>query len=354
MFKMAEYYKPGSGSNQNSLPYQLPKGYVLNNKDGSYRYQIVGVVGAGGFGITYEGLRNDGKKVAVKELFPNQIVARASDFSVMVNGDKQAFQKTLQSFYKEAKVLAQLKGIPSVVEIYDYFYANNTAYYVMEYINGETMFHHMKKNGVIDAERYANAFRKLMEDLELLHAQGVIHRDISPDNIMITERGLFKLIDFGSARAYVQGQSLTINVKRNFAPIEQYTSGGQGKYTDVYALAATMYYAFTGKLLPNATSRINNEEYTPASYLGAKITEKQELALKKALAVRPQNRFQSMQEFRDAYFDIPVRSAPPAPAAQPSLSQKIQASWSMIKEQPTLAIIGGAFFLVAVALQILL
>ncbi len=351
---MAEFYKPdsGSGNPQSQITYQLPPGYLLSNKDGSFRYRITRVVGAGGFGITYEGLRNDGKRVAVKELFPTQIVARASDYSVLVRGDAKAFQKTMQSFYKEAKVLAQLKGITSVVEIYDYFYANNTAYYVMEYISGETMFHHMKKSGVLDAERYANSFRRLMEDLDQLHAQGVIHRDISPDNIMITESGLFKLIDFGSARAYVQGQNLTINVKRNFAPIEQYTSSGQGKYTDVYALAATMYYAFTGKLLPNATSRINNEEYTPAMFLGAKITERQEMALKKALAVKPANRYQSMQEFRNAYFDVPA--APPAPEPKPASGNRFRASLDMIREQPTFAIIGGACFLVALVLQILL
>ena len=359
---MSEY--EAYGGQQAASAAQLPAGFRLINPNSGTGYRIVRTLGQGGFGITYEGVRSpDGLRVAVKELYPVKLVCRQADGSVGVYGDRVAFGKILNSFYKEAQVLYGLKGNSAVVELYDAFYANNTAYYVMEFISGGTLQAFIEAHGPISAAASREAFSRLMQDVERVHRQCVIHRDISPDNIMITETGQLKLVDFGSARLYAGDQNLTANVKRNFAPIEQYKENGQGRFTDVYALAATMYFCFTGKLVPGATDRIRNEEIVSPVNYGADLTEGQVQALRKALAVRPGDRFQTMEEFAAAYFGGgPGQKTAGAGAGQKTahtaggsgLAERLTAALAELRTEPALPLVSALLFLAAVACQLLL
>ena len=339
----------------------LPQGFQLTSSNSGQSYQILQTLGGGGFGVTYEAVRlADRARVAIKEFFPAGITARTSTFAVAVTGDEKILRKRLDSFFKEAEVLRTLRAIPSVVNIYDIFYANHTAYYAMEYINGSTMQHFIQQNGLLAPAVFGPRYRQLMRDIELLHSNGVIHRDISPDNIMIRNDGSFKLIDFGSAKEYDKAQNMTVNIKRGFSPIEQYTPSGQGRYTDVYSLAATMYYSFTGKLIPDVLSRDTAYSQLQIAAAAAGLGPAQIEALKKALSVKPADRFQTMQEFEQAFFDAPknvaavsgqVHQTEPEKTAQGS---RFSAALALIKDEPVFPILAGALYVVAVLLQIFL
>ena len=342
----------------------LPAGYCLMNNQNGRSYRIIRTLGGGGFGITYEALDPEGRRVAVKEFFPMGVTNRGEDYSVLVTGDASIVQSRLQSFSKEAKVLVSLKSIPSVVEIYDIFHANQTAYYVMEYIEGITMLSFLKQFGLMRPDQTEAEFVKLMHSIDVLHEHGIIHRDISPDNIMIRGDGSFKLIDFGSARSYAGAQNLTISLKENFAPLEQYSETGQGRFTDVYSLAATMYYAYTGKLVPLGQSTEKKEADLTMALLNAGLSMQQINALKKALSAKPANRYQSMNEFATAY-------SPALAGMETFISQEAQSrqagtgqgedqkgnfaqSIALLREQPTYPVLAGALFAIALVLELLL
>ena len=332
----------------------LPDGFILSNGANGCSYRIVRLLGNGGFGVTYEGLAlKQNMRVAIKEFFPAGITARNENYTVTITGDEPTVRRRLMSFYKEAQVLQSLSGIPSVVKIYDYFYANQTAYYIMEYIEGSTLLRYIEKNGLLNETKYRSRFQQLMHDIELLHRNGVIHRDISPDNIMHTSDGRFKLIDFGSARDFTGNQNLTINVKKNFAPLEQYSETGQGTFTDVYALAATMYYCFTGKLVQSPFSRSAGTDAEMVSALmSAGLSPQQTQTLMKAMSVKPRERFQTMSEFEQAYYGI---INPPASEniwdlflKKTELPEKWAAAAAAVRSEPLLPILSGVFFAAAI------
>ena len=342
----------------------LPEGYLLISSRTGQEYQILRTLNKGGFGITYEGIMlSNGMRVAIKELFPAGVAIRNPDGTVRDIAEEGVFEKMNSSFLKEANVLASLRDISTVVDIYDFFSANNTSYYVMEFISGNNLLDVIQRQGPLNVQEYQERFHQLMRDIESFHRRGVIHRDISPDNIMLTANGNFKMIDFGSARNYNSGQNLTVNVKQNFAPIEQYNENGQGAFTDVYALAATMYYCFTGKAVTNALSRLKKDDLAAPSTFGANLNPRQEQALYKALAVRPNDRYQTMQEFEEAYFPMEPKPAPPyePPITEipkqkvvGSLQDTLLASWNMLKAEPILPILSGVFLLGALLAQLLL
>ena len=358
-------YRTGlqESAGNNRIRETLPDGFVLRNNTNGCTYRIIKVLGNGGFGVTYEGFAvKQNMRVAIKEFFPAGITARNASYAVTITGDEETVRARLMSFFKEAQVLHSLSGISSVVKIYDYFYANQTAYYIMEYIQGGTLLSYIEKNGVLNEAKYRSRFQQLMHDVELLHQHGVIHRDISPDNIMQTGDGRFKLIDFGSARDFTGKQNLTINVKRNFAPIEQYSESGQGTYTDVYALAATMYYAFTGKLVPSPFSRnAGTEAEILTNLTQARLSQQQIQALTRALAVKPRDRFQTMSEFEQAYFGS-IDSRPPVlpptggtlTGKQFDLAGKWAAAVAAVQSEPVFPILSGIFFAAAVILALVL
>lgn len=214
--------------NYSPSPHHLPPGTVLAG-----RYLVGRVLGEGGFGITYIGcdLRLE-MKVAIKEYFPVDRVSRFSPNSISVlvrtgSGTKD-YDKGLKRFLREARVMAKMEKQPQIVLVRDFFEANNTAYIVMEYVEGTNFLELVKQQGGrIPAKELLPLIEPLFSALTALHEAGLIHRDISPDNLML-ERGAIRLLDFGCARESARNETMTIALKRGYAPIEQYQHAGQG------------------------------------------------------------------------------------------------------------------------------
>lgn len=276
---------------------QLPAGTMLDGS-GLHRYLTGAAIGQGGFGITYIAVEPDsGKRVAVKECFPVQCASRAAG-GVRVEpkpGMAAQLQGALNSFLDEARLLAKQTELKSVVQVEDFFSTNGTAYLVMEYLDGVTLSDKMKAEGRLPAQKLLSMLRPLMEDIGKLHASGIIHRDISPDNIMWMPDDTLKLLDFGCARSMEDGKSMSVLLKHGFAPVEQYQTRGQGPWTDIYSLCATIYYCITGTLPTSAVERLEGDALVPPTALGAELTAKEETALLWGLAVQPTRRPQNIE-----------------------------------------------------------
>lgn len=283
-------------------PYQLKPGTVLQN-----RYLIGSVLGEGGFGITYIGLDKVlAKRVAVKEFYPAGAAHRASVVSgdvIITRGKEPMYRRGVERFVQEARSLAAFSSEDGIVDVLDTFQANNTAYIVMEYLEGNTLKALLKTKGVFDASDLIKLMEPVMKSLSVMHRTGFIHRDISPDNIMLTNNGKLKLMDFGSARYFLnQDSELSVMLKQGYAPVEQYSSRSQqGPYTDVYALCATIYTCITGTLPENSLDRSRYDTLVPPSAKGVRISPVHEKALLHGLqpnaAVRCPDMETLMREF---------------------------------------------------------
>ena len=285
-----------------SLPHHLPIGSVLG-----HRYYMGRVLGEGGFGITYLGF--DAKlerRVAIKEYFPRTMVQRNNTTTSEVTcytEYQDSFRKGREQFLTEARTLAKVDSIPEIVRVLDYFPTNGTAYIVMEYLEGETLKSYVKSNGLIVPSTLFSMLEPLMRSLEAVHNAGLIHRDISPDNLMRQGDGKpMKLMDFGCARETDNDQTMTVMLKPGFAPAEQHSGHEQGPWSDVYSLCATMYFCMTGKVPTNALYRMQDDTLQPPSALGIQISPEQERALMKGLAVKKADRWQNVKELRKALF----------------------------------------------------
>lgn len=287
-------------------PHQLPSQTILAG-----RYLVGTVLGEGGFGITYIGYDlNLEMKVAIKEYYPNGCVTRESTNTKTVHpyiGDKgEFFLQGKEKFLKEAKTLAKFSSYPGVVSVRDFFLENGTAYIVMEYVEGETLKEYLAKHGgKISSRELFSMILPVMQSLGQIHQEGIIHRDISPENIMIDCRNQMKLLDFGAARDFAESgnKSLSVMLKPGYAPEEQYRSRGvQGPWTDVYALCATMYKCLTGEVPLESNERIWDDGLQMPSARGVVIKESEEQALMKGLAVRQENRYQSVIELVAALY----------------------------------------------------
>lgn len=226
------------------------------------RYIIGKVLGYGGFGVTYIGWDERlEQKVAIKEYLPSEFSTRMpGEASVTVfSGDRsEQFAEGLDKFVEEAKRLSKFQNEAGIVKVFDSFKANNTAYIIMEYLDGETLTSYMEREGVIPEEKAVEMLAPVMISLQAVHEEGILHRDIAPDNIFLTKNGEVKLIDFGASRYATtsHSRSLTVIIKPGYSPEEQYRSrGDQGPHTDVYALAAVMYKMITGITPPDALER---------------------------------------------------------------------------------------------------
>ncbi len=287
--------------------HHLKPGTVLSGKF------IVGTaLGEGGFGITYIG--RDTKldmKVAIKEYYPNGYVNRSNTISPDVTsgtkGDrKEFFDKGRERFLREARILAKFSGDPGIVDVRDFFEENNTAYIVMEYLDGEDLKEYLKRKGTLAPEQAIRMLMPIMKALTKIHAQGLIHRDISPDNIRLVEDGV-KLMDFGAARdvSATANKSLSVMLKPGYAPEEQYRSKGeQGPWTDVYALCATIYKCITGITPDDSTQRVFSDELKTPSALGVLMDPTLETALMKGLSVLQKDRYQSIAELINGFKGI--------------------------------------------------
>lgn len=308
-------------------PHQLPLRTILNGK-----YLIGKVLGEGGFGITYLGWDlNLDLKLAVKEYYPAGFVTReitgTNSITPFTGDSLEFFTRGRDKFINEAKTLAKFYTLPGIVSVKDFFLENGTAYIVMEYLDGITLKRHLaEKGGKLPAAEVFALMEPLVKSLTEVHRAGLIHRDISPDNIMLTKDGSVKLLDFGAAREISASgeKSNTVNIKTGFAPEEQYrTHGVQGPWTDIYALSATIYKCVTGITPDESLERIREDRLLPPSALGVSISPAQEAALMKGLAVLQKNRFQSLEEFSAALRSaVPGYSVPSSPAPQSAAAEK--------------------------------
>lgn len=332
---------PYCGYIQNSLPADerfLRPGCVISG-----RYLIGKALGCGGFGITYIAFDSMIEKtVAIKEYFPSDFVTRADNrISVKLTDPNMLdqFEQGKKRAIKESRMLAQLDGIENVTDVYDCFEENNTAYIVMEYLDGTTLKEVLNQKGKLTYEQALNIIYPVINSLERVHRQNLIHRDISPDNIFICKDGKIKLLDFGSARYALNTveKTYTIVLKHGYAPIEQYSArSAQGPWTDVYAVAATFYKMITGVKPPNAFERVNNDTLRSPKELGVKIPDYVDDAIMCALCVDSKYRTQDMTAFKrglsgaqqrqnryrdELYKDRPVQQYKPAPAQNENKSR---------------------------------
>ncbi len=300
-----------------SPPHHIPQRTVLNGK-----YLLGKALGEGGFGITYLAWDlTSGVKIAIKEYFPSGFVTRVPKSNNVIINSKQnqsASNRGLKRFIDEAKNLAKIKNLSGIVNVRDFFSANGTAYIVMEFLDGISLKKYMqRKGGKITADEILGIMRPVMDSLIEVHNLGLIHRDISPDNIIITKYNEVKLIDFGAAKqSNLDGKSLSIVLKQGFAPEEQYrTHGEQGPWTDVYALGVTIYYCITGQLPPESIQRMYKDTIVRPSELGATISSGQEAALMKSLAVYAKSRYQNVSQMISGLYNPRERRRASAPSA---------------------------------------
>ena len=307
--------------NRQKFPVALRAGTVLNN-----RYIVGRVLGQGGFGITYVAFDSQLQaKVAVKEYMPSDMATRVEGTTVSIMMDTRAedFTYGAERFQEEARTLAKFIGHPNIAGVSSYFDENDTSYFVMDYIEGVSFKSYIANNGgKVSIDETLNVMIPVLRALTAVHAEGFIHRDVTPDNIYISKDGNVKLLDFGSARYSIgdKSKSLDVILKVGYAPKEQYIRRGrQGPFTDVYSCAACFYAALTGYLPPESLERLDHDELVPVSQAGVDIPEWLDKAILKGLAVQPEDRFQSAAEFLDAIenqlvVDVPGLGAAVQPA----------------------------------------
>lgn len=276
--------------------YALPAGTILAG-----RYLVGAVLGFGGFGITYIGLDLElQQRVALKEFMPVPAnMAERAPGKLTVTARKN-FSYGLERFYEEARVVHRYRSHPNIIHVYKLFRENNTAYYAMEYLEGHDLAgEYRRSGGQMEYEALLPVVLPVMDALEYVHRDHLIHRDISPDNIYVGKT--VKLIDFGAARMAIAGKSnsLTIIHKKGFTPEEQYrTHGQQGPWTDIYALASTMYVCLSGHMVPEALERMQHDGLRDVRFWGARMPDCAAEAIMHALAVKAENRQRTVGEFR--------------------------------------------------------
>ena len=270
-------------------------------------YAIGRVIGEGGFGITYVGWDMDlDKKVAIKEFYMDGFTSRnatvSSEVISKIGEDEDLFEVHREKFVNEAKVLASFMDEPGIVTVYRFFKENNTAYIVMEYVEGTTLKEFLKQKGKMTVDETIGIIGPVMNSLAKVHEKNLVHRDISPDNIMITANGRGKLIDFGAAREANGGnKSLSVVLKHGYAPMEQYqTRGNQGPWTDVYALSATIYRCITGKVPAESTDRVLDDALEEVCALEPSCSKAVSDVISKGLSIRVKDRYQSVGELKAA------------------------------------------------------
>lgn len=282
----------------------LEMGEILAGK-----YLIGKTLGRGGFGVTYLGYDiNNKRRIAIKEYLPDGLATRqiGQNTLTIYSGEKETIFKTgAQRFFDEAKMVSHFNGNPNIISVYEFFHENNTSYYVMEYIEGMDFKKYIANNGgKITIDKAVEIMIPIIDALAIVHSGGILHRDISPDNIYISNNGNVKLLDFGAARQVLgeQSKGLSIVLKQGFTPFEQYQSKGNfGPWSDIYALGATFYYAITGVVPEYVMDRVEKDQLKFPSQLGVKINSELERVIMRSLSLKAENRQQSMNEFKSDF-----------------------------------------------------
>ena len=282
--------------------YHLAPGEILNHK-----YIVGTAIDSGGFGIIYRAWDAQMEQVvAIKEYFPNGVVSRVpgqNDVIVYSGKNREVFRKGVDRFLVEARNMAEFSQ-PDIVALYDYFEENNTAYIVMEYLDGVSFKEYLKeRSGRIPNEEVVDITLHVLAALEEIHSHHIIHRDISPDNIFLCFNHRVKVIDFGAARfsSGEESSNFSTIVKPGYAPAEQYrTKSRQGPFTDLYALGACMYQAATGEKPQESLARAMHDDLRPPKELNPEVPEYLSDIIMKAMAMDEDERFQSSEEFMKA------------------------------------------------------
>ena len=272
------------------------------------RYKIEEVIGAGGFGITYRAwdplLQS---YVAIKEYYPSGIATRSADSSkvcVPVGQEQREYHRGRIRFLKEAQDVARFQSEPNIVSIYDYLEENDTAYMVMEYLHGCTLKQYIREHGGrLDTDHILHICLSVLDALAVVHKAGMIHRDISPENIFICEDLTVKLIDFGAAKqVYLDGeQTMSVVLKPGYAPPEQYAKKDkQGPWTDIYALGATLYFAATGEKPEESFGRVLEDTIKPVCEVNPEIPRAMSQVIMRAMSVKIEYRYQTVEAMREA------------------------------------------------------
>lgn len=272
------------------------------------RYKIEEVIGAGGFGITYRAwdplLQS---YVAIKEYYPSGIATRSADSSkvcVPVGQEQREYHRGRIRFLKEAQDVARFQSEPNIVSIYDYLEENDTAYMVMEYLHGCTLKQYIREHGGrLDTDHILHICLSVLDALAVVHKAGMIHRDISPENIFICEDLTVKLIDFGAAKqVYLDGeQTMSVVLKPGYAPPEQYAKKDkQGPWTDIYALGATLYFAATGEKPEESFGRALEDTIKPVCEVNPEIPRAMSQVIMRAMSVKIEDRYQTVEAMREA------------------------------------------------------
>ncbi len=305
-------------------PHLLSSGHLLYN-----RYTIQQTLGQGGFGITY--LAIDQKleqEVCIKELFISGNSTRGANMTVQSQGHSSfSFQEFVDRFIQEARQLVKFQH-PNIVRVIDIFEENDTAYLVMEYVKGETLKQQIQQKGILAEKEAMLLISQLMDAVDSVHSKGMLHRDIKPDNILISKEGRVVLIDFGSAREFAEGKTThqTAMITPGYAPPEQYSDRAKrGPFTDIYALGATLYHLLTGEK-PIASTDRSFEELVPPHQLNSKISLQVSNAILRAMELRPDDRFQSIASMREAM------NAPAPTGSSNSSKEKSAAKSKAVKE----------------------
>lgn len=336
-FNICPHCGYAEGTEPELATYMRP-GAILNE-----RYVIGRALGHGGFSVTY--LAWDAlllHKVAIKEYLPSEYATRRpgeSRLTIFSGKEGEYFQFGKEKFLDEAKRLSAFQNEDGIVHVYDCFSANETAYLVMEYLDGITLSEYLKKEAAVSPQRRIapekaiSMLTPVMLSLQRVHDSGMIHRDIAPDNIILLKDGGVRLIDFGAARHAVHdcGKSMTVIIKDGYSPEEQYNSHSvQGPAADVYALSATLYQMITGITPPGAIERgeylqkHKRDMLPPPSKFNKAVTKTQDTAILNGMALHTQDRTQSVAElYEELTAQTPVRRV------QETIRKRSSFSWPL-------------------------
>lgn len=289
-------------TDQAQEPFHLVPGIILHS-----RYLLGMAIKSGGFGIIYHGYDLTLQQhIAIKEFYPQGVVNRSpkeKELIVFSGSKKEAFKTQLRRFLEEGRILAKFSDHPNIVKVYDFFEENNTAYIIMEYLDGVSLRDYLEMNPILPYDDMVNLILPVIDALEAMHKQHIIHRDVNPNNIFITYENQTKLLDLGAARLSNEetASEMTVVLTPGYAPDEQYQKDGkQGAYTDVYSVCATMYRMITGIAPEESNQRRFNETLIPPSVVVKEIPKEIESVILRGMATDKKLRFKTMQELKEA------------------------------------------------------
>lgn len=299
------------------------------------KYLLGAPLGKGGFGITYIAMHlPDEKIVAIKEFFPANLAVRDTDNETVVPADdtKAVYYRTgMKSFSEEGRILYLLSDIEHIVHVTEQIQANNTTYLVMEYVPGISLKKYMKQQQKLFSEQETlTLMQPILSALQAMHQKGILHRDISPENLMLSPDNTLTLIDFGAARTFSRSDddNLTVILKRGYAPEEQYHSNSrQGPWTDLYAVCAVMYQMLTGILPQEASARAEEDHLTPVSRIeGLSLSPSTCAALEKGLQMDPMERYPDIGALMKVLYPAKKEAAREITDNSPKETQEMDAS----------------------------